>query len=526
MRAFVITLALLAGLATPAWAQKQGGTLRIAHRENPPSASIHEEATISTVTPFSAVFNNLVQFDPASPQNRLDRIVPELATAWSWSADGRTLTFTLRDGVKWHDGKPFTAADAKCTWDAVTGKRDAGMRKNPRKSWYFNLEDITTNGDREVAFHLKDPQPSLLAMLAGGFSPVYPCHVPAQQMRTRPIGTGPFKFAEWKQNESIRLVRNPDYWKPGRPYLDAIEYTIIPNRATSILAFVSGQVDMTFTAEVTPALLKDIKAQKPAAVCEMQPTDTQNNLLVNRDKPPFDNMRIRRAMVLSLDRQAFVDILGQGTDKIGATMLPPPDGVWGMPEAMLQAIPGYAPDVEKSRAEGQAIMRELGYGPDKPLRIKVSTRNLAQYRDAAVLLIDQLKHVYIEGELEPLESAVWYGKMARKDYAVGMNVQGIGTDDPDIVLFETFACNSERNYTNYCNPELEKQFHAQSQMTDMEARKKLVWQIDAALQEDGARPVLSHVWGATCWDPVVKGLHIARNTIYNNWRFDDVGLER
>ena len=200
--------------------------------------------------PFMAVFNNLVVFDPDSQQNRLDRIVPDLATDWKWSDDGRTLTFKLRDGVKWHDGKPFTSADVKCTWDMLTGKVDGKMRKNPRKTWWFNLKEITTNGDREVTFHLNEPQPSLLAMLAGGFSPVYPCHVPAAQMRTQPIGTGPFKFVEFKQNELIKLVRNPDYWKPGRPYLDAIEYTIIPNRATAMLAFVAGKFDLTFTAEI------------------------------------------------------------------------------------------------------------------------------------------------------------------------------------------------------------------------------------------------------------------------------------
>ncbi len=525
LRRIAVVLLLLLS-AIPAHAQKSGGVLRITHRENPPSASIHEEATISTDMPFMAVFNNLVVFDPESRQNRLDRIIPDLATAWKWSDDGRTLTFTLHDGVKWHDGKPFSSADVKCTWDMLTGKRETAMRKNPRKSWYFNLAEVTTNGDNEVSFHLKEPEPSFLGMLAGGFSPVYPCHVSAPQMRTHPIGTGPFMFSEWKQNELIRVVKNPHYFKSGRPYLDAIQYTIIPSRATALLAFVTGKVDMTFTAEVSPAMLNDVKQQAPSAICEMQPTNTQTNLLVNRDKPPFDNARIRRAMVLSFDRQAFVDILGKGYDKIGATMLPPPDGVWGMPAEMLQTIPGYSTDVAKSRAEGQRLMRELGYGPDKPLRIKVATRNLGQYRDASVLLIDQLKHVYIEGELEPLESAVWYARMARKDYSVGVNVQGIGIDDPDVVFFETFACGSERNYTNYCNADLEKLFHQQSQMTDMSKRRELVWQIDKALQEDGARPVLDHGAAATCWYPAVKGIKIAVNTIYNHWRFEDVWLDR
>jgi peptide/nickel transport system substrate-binding protein len=520
---FVAALFVACG---PAAAQKRGGILRVTHRDNPPSASIHEEATISTVMPFMSLYNNLVVFDPKAKQNSLEAIVPELATSWKWNADGTQLTFTLRDGVKWHDGKPFTSADVKCTWDRITGTGEARFRKNPRKPWYFNLKEVTTNGDREVTFHLGRPQPALLAMLAGAFSPVYPCHVTAAQMRTRPIGTGPFRFVEFKQNESMKVERNPDYWKPGRPYLDGIEFTIVANRSTAMLAFIAGKFDMTFTAEVTPPLLKDIKSQAPQAICEMLPTNTQANLLVNRDKPPFDDARVRRAMVLSIDRKAFVDIVAEGEADIGGAMLPPPQGLWGMSPEFLATVAGYAPDVEKSREEGRRIMKELGYGPDKPLRIKVSTRNIAAYRDPAVILIDHLKKVYIEGELEPLDTPVWYARMARKDYAVGMNVQGIGIDDPDVVFYETFSCGSERNYTNYCNPVLQKMFDQQSVMTDQAKRRSLVWEIDKRLQEDGARPVIYHGRSATCWQPAVKGLNLAVNTIYNHWRFEDVWLDR
>ena len=525
MRRVLMLSAIVALLAGPALAQKAGGTLRVSHRDNPPSASIHEEATISTVMPFMAVYNNLVVFDPDSKQNRPDRIVPDLATEWTWGNDGKDLTFKLREGVKWHDGKPFTSADVKCTWDMLTAK-DSKLRKNPRRSWYFNLNEVTTNGDYEVTFHLGRPQPSLLTMLAGGMSPVYPCHVSAAQMRTHPIGTGPFKFVEFRQNESIKLAKNPDYWKKGRPYLDAIEFKIIPNRATALMAFVANQYDLTFTADIGAPQLKDLKAQASWAHCEYLPTNTQANLLVNRDKPPFDNADVRKAMVLSIDRSAFTEIIGQGTNRLGGSMLPPPEGLWGMPPDFLATVAGYGADHEKQRAEGRKIMEGLGYTADKPLKIKVSTRNIATYRDQAVLLIDHLKHVNIQGELEPLETAVWYNRMAKKDYTVGLNVQGVGIDDPDVVFYETFHCGSQRNYTNYCNPETEKLFDQQSRMTDIEARKKLVWEIDKKLQEDGARPVIQHDWGATCWRPEVKGVKLAVNTIYNHWRFEDVWLDR
>ena len=205
-----------------ATAQQTGGILKFFHRDSPASMSIHEEATISTVAPMMGVFNNLVLFKQDEKQNRPEFIQPELAESWSWDEDHTKLTFKLRQGVKWHDGKPFTAADVKCTWDLLQGKGDAKLRVNPRKPWYDNLVEVTANSDDEAVFHLKRPQPALLTLLASGYSPVYPCHVPPAQMRQHPIGTGPFKFVEFKPNESIKVTRNPDYWKPGRPYLEAL----------------------------------------------------------------------------------------------------------------------------------------------------------------------------------------------------------------------------------------------------------------------------------------------------------------
>ena len=223
-----------------ALAQKSGGILKIQHWDSPASMSIHEEATYSTVLPIMGDMNNLVLYKQDVPQNSLQTVVPDLAESWSWSEDGTELTFKLRSGVKWHDGKPFTAKDVQCTWDLLLGKSEQKLRGNPRKSWYRNLDHVTANGDNEATFHLKRPQPAFVALLASGYSPVYPCHVTPAQMRQHPIGTGPFKFVEFKPNEHIKVARNPDYWKPGRPYLDGIEYTIVPNRSTAILGFVGG----------------------------------------------------------------------------------------------------------------------------------------------------------------------------------------------------------------------------------------------------------------------------------------------
>jgi peptide/nickel transport system substrate-binding protein len=408
----------------------------------------------------------------------------------------------------------------------LLGRSDGKLRTNPRKAWYQNLAKVTTNGDYSVTFQLKRPQPAFLALLASGFSPVYPCHISPRDMRNHPIGTGPFKFVEFKPSESIKLARNPDYWKQGRPYLDGIEWTIIPNRSTALLAFAAGKLDMTFPYEVTLPLLKDIKNQAPQAICELRPRNVSTQLLVNRDAPPFDNGDLRRAMALALDRNSFIDILGEGQGDIGGAMLPPPEGLWGMPREVLQTLPGYDPDVAKSRAEARKIMQSLGYGPDKQLNIKVAARNIPLYRDPAVILIDQLKEIYIAGELELIETANWFSKLARKDYMVGLENGGSGVDDPDQQFYENYACGVERNITGYCNPELEKLFERQSIEADQQKRKQLVWEIDRKLQQDAARPIIYHLRGATCWQPRLKGLSTMSNSIYNGWRMEDAWLDQ
>jgi peptide/nickel transport system substrate-binding protein len=498
-------------------AQKHGGVLRVFQYDSPASMSIHEEAFNSAQNPMMAVFNNLVLFRQDVAQNRIDTIEPDLATKWSWNADMTALTFELRQRVSWHDGKPFTAADVKCTWDLILGKSEDKLRTN--------LDSISTTNDT-VTFHLKRPQPAFIALLASGYSPVYPCHVPAPEMRQHPIGTGPFKFVSYKPNESIKLARNEQYWKEGRPYLDGIEWTIIPNRSTAILGFIAGKFDLTFPFGLTVPLMKDIQKEAPQAVCELQPANQSTNLIVNRDAAPFDNPEIRRAMALALDRRSFIQILAEGYGDIGSAMQPPPQGVWGMPAEILKTLPGYGPDIGKNREEARKIMAEAGYGADKRLAVKVSVRNTPPFRDPAVILIDQLREVYIDAELETVESATWFPKVYRKDYKIGLNLTGLGVDDPDAQFYENYACGSDRNYTGYCNPQIDKLFDQQSMEQDQEKRRGHVFEIDKKLQEDGARPILFHNRFATCWQPQLRGLTIMVNSLFNGWRMEDVWLEK
>ena len=525
---FVAAAALLVILAVShtASGQKSGGILRTYDPDSPGGMSIMEEATVFAAGPLAGVFNNLVMFNQHVPENSLDSIVPDLATSWSWSEDATTLTLTLRRGVKWHDGQPFTARDVKCSWDLVMGTAAEQLRINPRKSGWYNLAAVTVNGDWEVAFHLNRPQPAFLTSLAGAFSVIYPCHVPPQQMRQHPIGTGPFRFLEFKPNEDIKVVRNPEYWKQDRPYLDGIEYTIIKDPSTATLAFSAGNFDLTFPYSLTIPMMKNIESQTPQAICELDSGEGINrHLLINYHKPPFDNPQLRQAMTLALDRSAFVDIITQGQGKVGGVLQPPPEGLWGLAPEQLQVLPGYGSDVSNNRAEARQIMQQLGYGPDKRLGIKVTTRNIQYYRDPAVLLIDQLKQVYIDGELELVDTPQYFPKIIRKDFTVALNLQTSGPD-PDPLLQVFYGCGASLNWDGYCNPEVDKLIELQSREGDTTRRKNVLAEIERRLAADNARPILFYARGATCRQPYVKGLTIMANSLFNGWRMEDVWLDK
>ncbi len=527
---------LIAGLAlslttaltpTSGQAPKPGGTLNITQREDLPQGfAIHETQTSSTVWPSMPCFNNLVLFDPAKKTETIDSIVGDLAEKWSWQDNYRNLVFFLRKGVKWHDGQPFTSRDVKFTFDMLREAPEASvkLRINPRKDWYANVEAVEAADPETVVFRLKQPQPSLLMMLASGYTPIYAAHINPASYRTSCIGTGPFKLKEWRKGEFVEYGRNPDYFVKGRPYLDGLRYIVIAERSTRTAALESGRVDVSFPGETSKTTAEQLKNAVPQLVVTPVSENVNNNIIMNTKKPPFDNVKVRLAVSHAIDRRALIQAVYQGGGVVGAAMAPRPYATWGLPEKDLMTLPGYGKPADE-KAMARKLMAEAGFGPEKPLRVEMVTRAIAIYVDMASFVINELKQIGIEASLKQIETAQWHAMAVRGEYQIGANLTGLGADDPDGNFYENYACGSPRNYTHYCSEAVMKLIDQQSQEIDPKKRLALVYGIQKRLEEEAARPILSwRIDYFTHW-PHVKGL-IPQNSVYNYGRMQDVWSDK
>ncbi|MBI4081161.1 MAG: ABC transporter substrate-binding protein [Candidatus Lambdaproteobacteria bacterium] len=513
--------------AAQAPAQKYGGTVKVMFRTDPPSLNIHEGSANDYSLPMMPAHSNLVLYKPEEQVERLDTIMPELAESWSWSPDHTRLTFKLRQGVTFHDGKPFSSADVKATYDMARGA-DAKrrLRLNPRKSWFKNITEITTRGDQEVTFTLGRPQPALLAMLASGQSPVLAAHLSPAELRSRENGTGPFRLKQHNRDKNVLLEKNPHYFVKGRPYLDAIDYIIIRSRGTRIAAMQANQLDIGYPTETDQQAYETLKKAVPKMKFHRSTTNSHMEVVMNLQKPPFNNRRLREAVNLALDREEFVKVLFGGAGVVGSVHLPPPFGTFGLPQEDLVKLPGYNPaDLPRNRERARQMLVELGYSAEKPLSLVMHVRATNVYIHMATWATDQLSRIGIKVEIRQVETANWFPMLTRRDFQMLLNTPAIAIDDPDANLYENFSCGSERNYGDYCEKDMEAKFAEQSSEIDQAKRVRLVHAIDRRIEGDFARPNLGWRIDYYAYWPHVKDFY-PHNTIYNYFRMQDVWLDK
>jgi peptide/nickel transport system substrate-binding protein len=516
----------LALAASPASGQepKPGGWLTLRLREDLPQGfAIHESPTISTMWPSMPCLSNLVIFDPRKPTHSAETVIPELAEQWSWQENYTKLVLLLRKDVRWHDGKPFGAKDVKHTFDTLREAPDAPakLRLNPRREWYANVEAIEVVDPLTVVFRLKRPQPSLLLMLASGFTPIYAAHVPAAAYRSGCIGTGPFKLKEWRKGEFVEYVKNPDYFVKGRPYLDGLRYLIIAERGTATAALQAGRVQVAFPGETPKGIADQLRKAAPQLVITAVNSGVVDHLVMNTRKPPFASAKVREAVSRAIDRRALIAAVYQGGGTLGASMAPRPYGVWGLLESELRRIPGYgAPPDEKAAA--RKLLREAGVDS---LKLEMLTRNLPAFTDLSAFVVSELKQVGIDTSLRQVDSSQWFSLQARGEFQIVTDRTGLEPDDPDANFYQHYACGSPLNYAGYCDESIARLIDQQSQELDPKKRLAQVRDIQLKLEQAASRPML--VWRLdyfTTW-PQVKNL-VPHHSIYGWGRLQDVWLDR
>jgi peptide/nickel transport system substrate-binding protein len=275
---------------------------------------------------------------------------------------------------------------------------------------------------------------------------------------------------------------------------------------------------------MTRAMAETAKKAVPALVVSETGQLGSDNVVLNHKRAPFDNVSIRRAINLAMDRDASVQAVRYGGAVVGAAFMPKPFGSWALSDKDLRRLPGYRGSAI-DKAEARRLLAAAGYGPGKPLRFEMVTRTSPIYLDLASFVIDQFRQVGIDATLKQLDTTAWFPALARRDYLIGANLTAPGIDDPDVYLYENYKCGTSRNYTDYCNEEVDRLIDAQSQELDRDKRLRIVLDIQRRLEADVARPMLG--WRKeyfTQW-PYVKNL-VAHHSLYNWGRMQEVWLDK
>lgn len=450
-----------AGSTAPAasGAVKKGGILKMGLQADPTALDPHKQSLTSLFHVTEHIYSTLIQVDAGLAPK------PELAEKWDISADGKTYTFTLRQGVKWHNGRTLTSADVKYSYERLGDKATA----SPNASLVAPIEKIETPNDTTVVITIKSPDASFLTNLSSPASVIVAKEVVEKNgdLTKVAVGTGPFKFKEYVPNTRVVLEKNADYWEQGKPYFDGIEMTPISDDTQRTTAVRTGTVDF-----IEYAPLKDIDQLKKDSSLTMAGDQNTNIrfLAFNTKKPPFDNVKVRQAVSLAINRDAILGpaVYGAGT----ATKVLFPSTYW----AALNEKPD-APDIAKAKA----LLAEAGVKPGTKLTI-LSWQAYSFLSNAALVVQEQLKQIGLEADVDLQENAAFLQNYT--DVKFDLSVSGTSAYvDPNDVYFRNFTT-GQRFSLGYSNPEVDKLVAAGVATTNRDERKKIYQDLQKLLLQD------------------------------------------
>src|SRR5262245_52815252 len=359
----VMLLAVLAtGVAgpTPAGSQtgetpRRGGVLLAAIGADAPGLDPHQEQTFATLQPVAPLYSTLLQIDPYGYPN----VIGDVASAWTISPDGLTYTFKIRPGIRFHDGSPLTAVDVKASYDKILFPPE-GVR-SIRKHHYSAVASVEAPDPSTVVFKLKFPSASLLAGLASPWNVIFPkkyLDKDPNYFKSNVVGSGPFKLKNYTRGSTFEGERNPDYFVKDRPYLDGYKFFVSTETSVRAAAVRSGRAYIEFR----DLPLSEVDAIKKhlgdKIVVQQTAFVTHFGIAMNNTVKPFNDVRVRKALTLGIDRYTGAKVLHRLTSLRDVGGLMRPGTEWAIPEAELEQFPGFWRDPEKSRAEARKLLAE------------------------------------------------------------------------------------------------------------------------------------------------------------------------
>ncbi len=461
--------------AKPVGQPRSGGELNFVVGAEPPSLDGHRETTFALIHPTAPHYSLLIKFNP----EKYPEVAPDLAESWEISPDNLTYTFKLRDGVRFHDGSPCTSRDVKASYDRIVNPPEGIV--STRKVQYSAIESIEAPDPRTIVFKLKYPSAAMLSLLASRWNWIYSADKLAADQRwyeKNVMGTGPFKFVEYVSGSHWIGQKNPDYFLPGRPYLDGYRATFIRETSAQVAAVRGGRAQVEFRGFTPPARDDLVRALGDQITVQESPWILSLIVAFNTEKKPFDDPRVRKALSLALDRWEGSEALSRITFVKPIGTLVRPGGPFHRPESEMIKLAGFSRDGNAAKEEARRLLREAGV-PDG-FSFTLKNRDTPNpYEPTGVFLVDQWRKIGLNVTNLPQENAAYDGDKRSGNYDVSLDFIADYIDEPDVQLAKFIsASRSPANYGRYNDPELDRLYDAQSRETDPRKRNQLVWQLE------------------------------------------------
>jgi len=458
---------------------KKGGTLVFAMNAETPHYDGHGSDTFATIHFASPFYSTLLKFD----LDKYPNVQPDLAASYTVSPDKLTYTFKLNPGVKFHDGTPCTSADVKASYDRMRNPPQGVV--STRKATFGDIASIETPDPLTVVFKLKEVNAAILQHFGSPWNYIYSAkdlEKDPNWPKTHINGTGAFELVEHVKGSHVVGKRNESYFKKGLPYLDGFKGVFMLQAATMLNALQGGQVMAEFRSVSEPEKARLI--QTMGDKIRIQESSWTLNLLVcfNVEKKPFDDVRVRRALVMAIDRWGGSKGLGQISTLRSVGGVLRPGFPLATPEAELVKLPGFSKDIAKSRAEAKKLLADAGV---KDLKFTLHNRSIAQpYTPAGVFLVDQWRQIGVTVENKQLETAPYLAGLDSGNYDVAVDFSNLFMDDSSLALIKYLSLDrSPANRSRSKDPELDKLYDTHMRETDPKKRQALIQAFERRLFE-------------------------------------------